>query len=519
MELLWLLIAFTLGFALSRVGLPPLVGYLATGFVMAGLKLEPGALLEPLAHLGVLLLLFTLGLTMDWRQFARREVAGAGFLHLVASTLFYAAVLLAFGVSAWMALLIAVALANPSSVVMGKSLESRGELRSLHGRLAVGISVFQDVFALTALVLVTARTPTPWALLLLGLPLLRPLLAALLTRVGHDELLLLLALALTLGLAETTHAVGLTPEIGALLAGALLAGHAQVHELERLLFGLRETFLVGFFVLIGLQGVPTLGQVGEALLLAALLPVKVVLLFALQRWTGLRARTSFLVAIALATYSEFTLVLASLAVEAGTLGPEMATTLSLAVAFTMLVASPLNRYVHALHARLDPYIHEERGSVRGQDVEPTHLGAARWLVMGMGRTGGAVYKFLDARGERVVGFDSDLAKVERHLKKGRRVLYADAEDPDLWKHLKLAQLQGVLLAMPDLEAKCSAIVAIKARGYTGLIAATSLHLEEDEPLTAAGATLIVHPYADAGERFAERTLEAWQRALPPVTPA
>lgn len=517
MELLWLLIAFLLGFALSRVGLPPLVGYLSTGFLMAGFELAPGALLEPLARLGVLLLLFTLGLTMDWRQFARREVAGVGLVHLLLSGVLFTAVLWAAGVPAWMAALISVALTNPSSVVMGKALESRGELRSLHGRLAVGISVFQDVFALVALVLVTSRMPTPWALLLLGLPLLRPLLARLLSRVGHDELLLLLALALTLGLAEATRSVGLTPEIGALLAGALLAGHAQTHELERLLFGLRETFLVGFFVMIGLQGVPTAGQVGEALLLTALLPVKVLLLFALQRWTGLRARTSFLVAIALATYSEFTLVLAALAVDAGNLQPELATTLSLAVAFTMLIASPLNRYAHALHARLDPYIHEERGSARGQDVEPTHLGAARWLVMGMGRTGGAVYKFLDARGERVVGFDSDLAKVERHLKKGRRVLYADAEDPDLWKHLKLSQLRGVLLAMPDLEAKCIAIQALKARGYAGMIAATSLHLEEDQPLFEVGATLIVHPYADGGERFAERALEAWAQR-PPLTP-
>ncbi|MER3451563.1 MAG: potassium transporter KefC, partial [Thermus sp.] len=97
---------------------------------------------------------------------------------------------------------------------------------------------------------------------------------------------------------------------------------------------------------------------------------------------------------------------------------------------------------------------------------------------------------------------------ERHRAKGRRVLYGDAEDPELWERLRTNNLKGVILALPDLEAKLRAIQGLRQNGYPGLIAATSFHLEEDPILEAAGADLLFHPFAEAGERLAERAWEA-----------
>jgi Trk K+ transport system NAD-binding subunit len=125
----------------------------------------------------------------------------------------------------------------------------------------------------------------------------------------------------------------------------------------------------------------------------------------------------------------------------------------------------------------------------------------------MGRTGGAVYRVLQAKGERPVGLDADPEKVERHRAKGRRVLYGDAEDPELWERLDLSGLKAVVLALPDLEAKLLAARWLKERGFSGLVAATSFHLEEDPLLKAAGVDLLFHPFREAGERLAERVLE------------
>lgn len=89
-----------------------------------------------------------------------------------------------------------------------------------------------------------------------------------------------------------------------------------------------------------------------------------------------------------------------------------------------------------------------------------------------------------------------------------RVLYGDAEDPELWERLDLSGLKAVVLALPDLEAKLLAARWLKERGFPGILAATSFHLEEDPALEAAGVNLLFHPFREAGERLGERVLEA-----------
>jgi voltage-gated potassium channel Kch len=87
------------------------------------------------------------------------------------------------------------------------------------------------------------------------------------------------------------------------------------------------------------------------------------------------------------------------------------------------------------------------------------------------------------------------------------VLYGDAEDPELWERLELSGIRGVLLTVPDFEAKLRAVEGLRRRGFTGLIAVTSYHREEDPAFEKLGVSLIFHPFAEAGERLAERALE------------
>ena len=133
------------------------------------------------------------------------------------------------------------------------------------------------------------------------------------------------------------------------------------------------------------------------------------------------------------------------------------------------------------------------------------------MIFGMGRVGLGAYERLKARGMRVVGLDSDPGEVERHLAAGRRVVYGDAEDPDLWHRLRLDGLSAVLLAVPDLEAKRFAIHEIRRAGYRGLLSATNVYPEEAADLLDCGCTNTYNYYEQAGAGFAEGVWSALRK--------
>lgn len=507
MELVWVIAAYGLGLLASRVGFPPLVGYLAAGFALWGFGYKSGELLEGLAEVGVLLLLFTVGLKLRPASLIKLEVLGVGGLHLFVFAVALGIGTMLVGMGTPQALFIGIGLAFSSTVLAVKLLEDRRELSTFHGRLVVGILVLQDLVAVGMLAYAGVKAPTPWALLLLALPLLRPLAIWVLERSGHDELLLLFGLGAALGGAGLAQGLGVSPELGALFAGAVLAGHAQTSELSRTLWGLKEAFLVAFFLQIGLLGLPQADALGWVALFLALIPLKAALFFFLLVAFGLRSRTAFVTSVALSSYSEFALITTSAAVSSGLLTENWGQIMGLVVAASLVFAAPLNRSVHGLYRRLEPQLLRFERKGQHYDDEPTQLGGANWLIVGMGRTGGSAYKMLESRGKQILGLDADEGKLEAHRAKGRNVRYGDSEDPELWERLELDGLEGVLLTLPDLDAKLLGVQGLKRRGFGGTIAATSYHREEDPLLQSAGATLIFHPFAAAGERLAEQVLE------------
>jgi len=301
---------------------------------------------------------------------------------------------------------------------------------------------------------------------------------------------------------------GLSEELGALLVGAMFASHPAANELADRLWSLKEMLLVGFFVSIGMAVVPDLHALGIALVLLALLPVKAALFFVLLVRFRLRARSSFLAAIALASYSEFGLIVAKPMADAGMIEPRWLTIVGLAAALSFLVAAPLNRIAHPLFERWRGSLSRFERPQRHPDDEPISLGSAEAVVFGMGRVGTGAYDYLRSQRVRVVGFDSDPAKVERHLREGRRVVYADAEDPDLWPRLRLAGVRAVLLALPDVEAKTLAATLLRRSGYAGFITATNVFDGEQEPILAAGCDATFNYFQDAGFGFAKHSWDA-----------
>jgi predicted Kef-type K+ transport protein len=511
-EVLVIGVAFLFGIAVRPVGLPPLVGFLAAGFVIhalgprVGLPASTGPILDYLAELGVLLLLFTVGLKLKLKQIGEPHVVGSTLAHFALSIVVFTPIVRLLFTAEWtVALMVGIALAFSSTVLAAKMLEAKRELGNFHGRTAIGILIGQDIVALVVLAIFSGKLPGPWALLIFATPLLRPLLFRILDLAGHDEVLVLTGMALSLVVGGVGfELIGLKGEIGALVMGLLLSTHPRAGELSRSLWALKEVFLIGFFLSIGMSGLPDGNALVFALVLGVLLPVKGVLFFLLLVAFGLRARTSFLSALSLTAYSEFGLIVADgIPAAADFLVP-----LALALAVSFLIAAPLNRLAHPLFERFEGTLAGFERATRHPDEQPRDLGDADILIFGMGRTGSAAYDALVEDGRRPVGLDADTYKVQAHIEAGRDVIFADAEDSNFWNGVDLTPIRAAILAMDDIEAKLISARTLRARGFDGPIVSHALYEDHVGLISEAGADQTYLTMREAGRSLAAHAIEA-----------
>lgn len=504
-------LAFFLGLLVKQIGLPPLVGFLAAGFGLNWISQRFGVLpsytgdiLHHVAHLGVLLLLFTVGLKLKLRQLVQPPVIGGGLLHFFISVAVLAPGLrFLLGLDWNLAVLVGIALAFSSTVLAAKILEGKRELTAFHGRTAIGILIIQDLLALLVLSLWGGHAPSIWALGVFVLPLFRPVLHWLLDMTGRDELLVLIGMLLALVLGGAGfEMVGLSPELGALVMGLLLGSHHRAKELSESLWSLKELFLVGFFLEIGMSGLPGPDDWLFALVLGLALPLKGALFFFVLALFRLRARNAFLGALTLTAYSEFGLIVAAgIPAMSDWLVP-----LALSVALSFAVAAPLNRLAHPLFERFEFWLCKCQTETAHPDEIPPDLGDARALILGMGRTGTAAYEALSLCDDRVVGLDADPYCVQQHEQEGRKVILADAEDSDFWHSIRLGQIEVAILAMDDIEAKLIAARKLRGRGFTGPIVAHALYAEHVDRIRAAGADETYLTMQEAGKSLASHAV-------------
>lgn len=506
MELVWVGTAYIVGLIASWMTFPPLVGYLIAGYVLHAFGIQSADTLSHLADIGIELLLFTVGLKLRLSSLLRREVLRVGGLHLFIVTWVAAIFFLLLGEKTMGGLVLGASLAFSSTVLAIKVLDDNGELSSLHGRDVLSILILQDVVAIALLAFADGRQPSYWAFALLLLPLLRPLAHKLMNVSQADELRLLLGVSLALAGGVTSENVGVSPDLGALLMGIMLGAHHQIDDLAEKLWSLKEVFLVAFFLQIGLADLPNTDQIIDALGLLVLLPLQGILFFALFLFSGLRSRTAFISSLALMTYSEFALITTGAVVKAELLSPEWNATIALAVAGSLAIAAPLNRYSHQLFSRFEPYLIRFEKKSGHPDRLPESIGLAEWLVVGMGRTGLSAYLSLHQREKRVVGLDADPTVLESLLAEGRRVIYGDAEDPELWSRLPMDRVKGIILTLPEFDARCSAVRQLRKRGYAGQIGTICYQPDEKLQLVELGASFTIHPLVEAGNQLARQIL-------------
>ncbi|GAB3182256.1 cation:proton antiporter [Nesterenkonia halophila] len=510
-----LMVATAAGVLARWCRVPPLVGFLGAGFLLGGAGMDPFPGLEDLADVGVTLLLFTIGLKFDVRALMRREAWGSAVTHMALFTLAAAGLLgLLAGIGmtlldeGWATLaLLGFALSFSSTVLCVKVLEERSDDGAYYGQAAIAILVLQDLAAVGFITATAEEPPSLWAIALI---LLLPgawLLGRILEKVGHGELLVLFGAAMALGPGYWLFdSLGIKGDLGALVIGLLLARHPRAEELSKALFSVKELFLIGFFLTIGMQAVPTLADLALAVLLCmVLLPVKTAGFILLARQLGLRNRTAALSGLVLGNFSEFALIVGAVGVSGGLIDDDQLTVVAVAVALSMVLSSLVNgrrhQIVRAIARRLPA---QDVARINAAD-RPLDIGDAEVVVLGMGRIGRGAYD--EVREERklgVVGVENDHAALARLIEQDYRVVEGDATDYEFWDRLRhSSQVRLVILAMPHHDSNTFALDQLRDTGYPGEVAAVVRHPDQDAELRARGVDAVFNLYEGAGVALAE----------------
>lgn len=515
---IYLVAAFGAGLAATLIRLPPLVGFLAVGFVLHSAGVDELAGLETMADLGVTLLLFGIGLKLDLRSLLRPEVWLTTAAHLAISVAVTVGGLGLLAVVGFSMLadesleslaLLGFALSFSSTVFAVKILDERSDTTASYGRIAIGVLVMQDLAAVVFLTLTGDEPPSPWAGLLVLLIPAAWLFRQVWSRLGHGEMQALFGVLMALVPGYWLFdAVGLKGDLGALVVGALLATHPAAAELSRSLWNLKELLLIGFFVSIGLSGTPSLEGVALAFLLLLLLPVQGLVYGFLLSAQRVRHRNATLAALALTNYSEFGLIVVAVGAATGRLDDEWLAVLAVTVALSFLLAAALNRRTtYDLATWIERKLPPQDPDRLLPAERPIDVGDVHALVLGMGRLGRSAYQRLAETGLDVLGVEHDTTRVEDLAEAGFDVVRADATDREFWERtLRTGEVELAVLAMPFHGSNLEALEMLRACGFGGRIAAVAQYDDDAEELRRLGADAVFQLYGGAGTALADVAL-------------
>lgn len=517
MDFIWIFFAFICGLTAKTVNLPPSIGFLIAGFALNFFGYQADDSLTILSNLGITLMLFTIGLKLNVKSLFKSEVwltsASHTLIWLVVTvvvTKLFALLAISYftDLDFITIILIAFALSFSSTVCIVKLLEENGEMRTRHGKIAVGILVIQDIIAVAFLVYATGKTPSLWAFALLALFFIKPIINKIVNHVGHGELIPLAGFFIAFGSYELFELVNIKGDLGALLIGMFLSSHPKASEINKSLMSFKDVFLIGFFLTIGFSAIPTFEMLSLAILLVViLLPIKFVLFFGLLSAIKIRCRIAYLSSLALSNFSEFGLIVAAISVSNGWLSNEWLVILALAVAISFVITNVLYRFAHRFFAHYKQVFHRfECKAILAEDTfsQPTQ---APIIIIGMGRVGMGAYRAIAEHGNKLVwGLDLEQEKVLWLKKQGVHAYYGDAGDAFFWERIDLTKLELVLLALPNVIDSMNITDQLKIAGYQGKIAAIARYDDERVKLEAVGVDQVFNFYSEAGVGFADESM-------------
>lgn len=509
----------------ERLRASPLVGFLLVGAVVGphGLAvIDDVQAVQSLAELGVVVLLFTVGLEITlWRiRTMSPAVLALGLGQMAATGLAVAAVALAVGVDLAGALAIGGALALSSTAVVLQLMIERHELATGFGRTALAILLLQDIMVGPLLIVIPAlgaAAVSVWtalgvgmlkavavltAFFVVGRLMLRPLFRVV-ERARAPELSMAVVLFVVIGTGLAAHAAGLSMALGAFMAGMLLADTEYRHKVAEDIQPFRGLLLGLFFMNVGMIiNVELLAEQAAtvAALVAALLLGKAAILFVGARLAGLRTVVSIRLGMVLCQGGEFAFVLLTLAMIEGVLDPEPVQLLILAVVVTMALTPPLAAAAARLARRFQPdelpglpVLREKAAGLRGHVV-----------VAGFGRAGRAAANRLAGESAPFLVLDTNANKVIDGNARGLPVFHCDATDPEVMEAAGVPEAHTVIVALGEARGAEHLVALLRYLFPELQILARARDEAQGRALVRAGADDVVVEVQHPGERLAAR---------------
>ncbi len=530
-----LVTAFIGGLVARRLGLPTIVGYLVAGMAIG--PFTPGFVgnvddISQLAELGVIFLMFGVGLHFSLRDlWAVRAIAIPGaLLQMGLATAFGFALTQLWGWSIAASLVLGLAISIASTVVLLRSLMDNGLLNTMHGQVAVGWLVLEDLATIIILVLLpalfsnqegitwqSAGIPLLKAALFVGAMLLigTRLLPWLLTHIAitrSRELFILAVVAVAVGTAlGSAELFGVSLALGAFLAGVVLGESSISHQIGAEVLPFREVFAVVFFVSVGMLVNPAylVANAGYVLALTALIVVgKAGITLLLGLILPSSARTILVVAAGLSQIGEFSFIVGQTGVALGVLTQDQYS-LILAGALVAIVINPLlfrllpfaervTRGVPFIWRRLD-----KQGPAL--DLAGHHLND-HVVIVGYGRVGKHIVTVLHQLDIPHLIVEIDAGRAAEFDQRGMATLFGDAANSEVLNHAGLDRARALVVTLPDEAATEMVVTAARHLAPKLPIIARAATQSGVQRLARLGAQDVIHPELEGGLEVVRHTL-------------
>ncbi|PTB82967.1 potassium transporter, partial [Pseudidiomarina aestuarii] len=516
--LLLLAIAVVLVWGFRRVKLPAILAYLTAG-IIAGPDVT-GWIQDPdeyhfVAELGVVLLLFSLGLEFSLPKMIamRRLVFGLGLGQVVICTVLFAGLAFLFTDDWAAAFVIGGVLALSSTAVVIKQLGESAQLTSKRGQITVATLLFQDIAVVPFLIVIpllaaTAGETSIWlnlaiamgkgagvvvVLMAIGKWVL-PHIFKEIARLRTDELFVLATLLVALVAGGLTHLFGLSMALGAFLAGMMLGESKYKHQLEADIRPFRDILMGLFFITVGMQldltvFIENLHWIVLGVLVVGTIKALVVRWLAVRM--GERSEDSWGAGLMLFQMGEFGFVLVSLALTYALLPNAIASILVgigvLGMALTPLViqrCSPIVKAVLKL-------VGTSSSNANDQDLLAPKDEHTKVLILGFGRVGQTVSRFLEQEGIEHLAIDHDTRRVQEALAGGAKVFFGDAGRRDILKAVHAEEVELIIISFAEDERALDALRAIRSLNDHAEIIVRSRDDSKLKAMMEAGATQVV----------------------------
>ena len=521
-----LVLAAVAGVIARMLRQPLIVAYIVVGIIAGPALLglvSDGAEIELLAKVGIAILLFLVGLKLDVHLI--RTTGVVALLTGVGQVLFTSIVgyliLIALGFDVVPAIYIAVALTFSSTIIIVKLLSDKRELDQLHGRIAVGFLIVQDLLVIVAMIVIVAigqpgasdGDVTGQILRTFGGGVAFLLVIALLARyvlpraldwlARSQELTLLFGVAWAISLAAISAALGLSMEIGAFVAGVALASTPYRESLGARLISLRDIMILFFFIELGaaLTFTDAIAQIGPAILLSIFVlignPIIVMIIMGVM---GYRKKVSFQAGLAVAQISEFSLILIALGFSLGQVDESVLGLVTMVGIITITISTYFILYSEQIYERLAPALSIfERKQPRKDLEQEREAHPYDAIVVGAGRLGGDVIRGLLARGAVLLVVDYDPQALRKIAGPHVDTLYGDVAEPEFAASLPFHETKTVICAVPDPTTNIVLLQTLQRLNFDGEACLTAMDQRTSDLFSSHPRVTLIRPFNMAAQ--------------------